>query len=79
MARKDAEHRYEVLVSFSGLDKGDRFSGDADDWANAHVASGYLRDVTEEPGAGRAQGEQAPEASEETVREAHDAGEVGQG
>ena len=40
---------FEVLVSFSGLDVGERFTLNADDpWAAQHVGSGYLRDVAEE-------------------------------
>lgn len=48
--RKTAPRTFEVLVSFSALDRGDRFTQDADDlgWATQHVQSGYLRDVTEE-------------------------------
>lgn len=48
--RKTGKRTYEVLVSFSALDVGDRFTQDADDlgWATQHVESGYLRDVTEE-------------------------------
>lgn len=48
--RRGAPRTFEVLVSFSGLDVGDRFTQDADDlgWATQHVQSGYLRDVTEE-------------------------------
>lgn len=49
-SRKTQPRRFEVLVSFSGLNVGDRFSQDADDlgWATQHVQTGYLRDVTEE-------------------------------
>lgn len=47
MAPKQApvRHRYEVLISFDGLDKGDVFSEDAGEtaWADRHVRSGYLR------------------------------------
>lgn len=48
--RKMKPRTFEVLVSFDGLDKGDRFTQEADDlgWATQHVESGYLRDVTEE-------------------------------
>lgn len=48
--RKQQKRTFEVLVSFSGLDVGARFTEDADDvaWANQHVETGYLRDVTEE-------------------------------
>jgi hypothetical protein len=55
-SRETAKHTYEVLVSFSGLNLGDRFTQDAGDldWAKQHVESGYLREVTEEdPDAGR--------------------------
>lgn len=48
---------FEVLVSFSGLDKGERFSQDEAAglaWARLFVENGYLRDVTEgDSGAGR--------------------------
>jgi hypothetical protein len=49
-SRRTGKRTFEVLVSFSGLDVGDRFAQDADDlgWAMQHVESGYLRDVTEE-------------------------------
>lgn len=49
-SRKTDRRRFEVLVSFSGLDKGLVFEQDADDlgWAAMHVQTGYLRDVTEE-------------------------------
>jgi hypothetical protein len=49
-SRKAQPRTFEVLISFNGLDKGDRFTQDADDlgWAVQHVESGYLRDVTEE-------------------------------
>lgn len=49
VSRKSGKRTFEVLVSFSGLDKGDRFTQDADDlgWATQHVETGYLRDVTE--------------------------------
>lgn len=49
-SRKSGARRFEVLISFDGLDKGDVFSQDADDlgWATQHVENGYLRDVTEE-------------------------------
>lgn len=42
---------FEVQVSFNALDKGERFTADDADglaWADQHVESGYLRDVTEE-------------------------------
>lgn len=49
-SRKSGKRTFEVLVSFSALEVGDRFTQDADDlgWATQHVESGYLRDVTEE-------------------------------
>lgn len=78
--RKSRERRYEVLVSFDGLDKGDRFTAAPDDWAGTHVNSGYLRDVTEEPAPAQAiAGAQPPEASPEKVEEAKSGGAVGQG
>lgn len=41
--------KFEVLISFDGLDKGDVFSmSENDPWALGHVESGYLRDVTTE-------------------------------
>lgn len=48
--RKTDKREFEVLVSFSALNLGERFTQDADDlgWAAQHVQSGYLRDVTEE-------------------------------
>lgn len=55
-SRKTQPRTFEVLVSFSGLDLGERFTQDADDlgWATMHVQNGYLRDVTEEvPDVGR--------------------------
>jgi len=53
------ENRYEVLVSFDGLDKGDFFSAADDDWAQKHVATGYLRVLQdEEPGREIPDGEQ---------------------
>lgn len=55
-SRKAQLRKFEVLLSFSGLDKGLVFEQPADDlgWASLHVQSGYLRDVTEEePDAGR--------------------------
>ncbi len=50
-SRKTGKRTYEVLVSFSGLNVGDRFTEDADclGWATQHVENGYLRDVTGEP------------------------------
>lgn len=50
---------FEVLVSFSALDKGDRFTADDPEhlaWAAQHVETGYLREATEgEPGVGPSQ------------------------
>jgi hypothetical protein len=48
--RRTQKHTFEVLVSFSALDKGDTFTLEPDDlgWALQHVETGYLRDVTEE-------------------------------
>jgi hypothetical protein len=48
--RKVTPRKFEVLVSFSGLDKGEVFTEDGDDlaWAAMHVQSGYLRDVSED-------------------------------
>jgi len=70
--RKTKPRTYEVLISFSALNAGERFSQEAGDtgWAEQHVQSGYLRDVTDEPTAAEAQGEQAPQASEDRVEEA---------
>lgn len=77
--RKSKERAFEVLVSFDGLDRGERFSAADDGWSQQHVASGYLRDVTVEPTAAAAQGEQAPVAEPEKVAEARNAGEVRKG
>jgi hypothetical protein len=65
MSRKTGKRTYEVLISFNALDKGERFTQDADDlgWATQHTTTGYLRDVTVEP----------------TVEVSQDAGEVGKG
>jgi hypothetical protein len=51
---------FEVLVSFSGLNVGERFTLNAGDpWAAQHMGTGYLRDVTEEvPDAGRGEVDQ---------------------
>lgn len=48
--RKTGRVEFEVLVSFSGLNMGDRFWQDADDmgWALLYVETGYLRVVSEE-------------------------------
>ncbi len=52
MSVKPPSRTYEVLVSFSGMDVGERFTDetfpDNDTWAMRHVETGYLRDVTEE-------------------------------
>lgn len=58
--RKETPREYEVLVSFSGLNKGERFTQQPDDlgWALQFVEKGYLQDVTEE-GAGD---ERSPES-----------------
>lgn len=46
--RKEQPRTFEVLVSFSGMDKGEQFTQPADDlgWALQFVEKGYLRDVT---------------------------------
>lgn len=64
-SRKTEVRTFEVLVSFSGLNRGERFTQDPDDlgWALMHAETGYLRDVTGDP----------------TVEEIQNAGEVGQG
>ena len=53
--------RYEVLISFSALNKGDRFTDHAfdgaDQWAQQHVQTGYLREITEEEAPDAGQGE----------------------
>jgi hypothetical protein len=64
------ERQFEVLISFDGLDKGERFTAADDQWSRQHVETGYLADVTNEPTAAEAQGQQAPEASAERVEEA---------
>jgi hypothetical protein len=62
--KKAAERRFEVMVSFDGLNKGDVFTSALDTWTQQHLESGYLRDVTQEP----------------TTEETHNVrGEVGQG
>jgi len=50
-SRKTKPRMFEVLISFSALNAGERFEQEADDlgWALQHVETGYLRDVTEEP------------------------------
>lgn len=50
-SRKTKPRTFEVLISFSALNVGERFEQEADDlgWALQHVETGYLRDVTEEP------------------------------
>lgn len=78
--RAARERRFEVLVSFDGLDKGDRFSHAPNDWTGTHVNSGYLRDVTDEPTAAEAlAGAEPPEVDPEKVEEAQRGGAVGQG
>jgi hypothetical protein len=49
VSRRTSRHRYEVLVSFDGLNLGEQFPMDAEDqgWAQQHVDSGYLRDLGE--------------------------------
>jgi len=57
-SRKTTPQTFEVLVSFSALDVGDRFTQDADDmgWALMHVENGYLRVVPQEvPDVGRSE------------------------
>lgn len=53
--RKASPVKFEVLVSFNGLDKGGVFTQEGDDleWADKHVEAGYLRRVTEEDTHGR--------------------------
>lgn len=65
-----SDKTYEVLVSFDGLDKGDRFTADDDQWAKTHVETGYLRDVTGQPVTYRPTAEQM---------ESLNAGDVSQG
>lgn len=63
-AKRTATPRtFVVLVSFDGLDEGERFTQEPSDWAARHVETGYLRDVTGEP----------------TVEVAQNAGPVSQG
>jgi hypothetical protein len=77
---KSKERRYEVLISFDGLDKGDRFTATPNDWADTHVTSGYLRDVTDEPTAAEAlAGAEPPEADPKKVEGAQHGGAVSQG
>lgn len=51
--RKTKAREFEVLISFDGLNVGDRFTDEhhgADSmWAPTHVENGYLREVTGEP------------------------------
>lgn len=81
--RKETKGRtFEVLVSFSGLNLGERFTtSDAEhaDWADQHVETGYLRDVTQEPTVSEAQGSVAPVVPDDRVQEASNAGAVGKG
>lgn len=80
-SRKTKSRTYEVLISFSGLNAGERFDQEADDlgWATQHVESGYLRDVTDEPTVAEAQGGQAPKAPAGRVEEAQHGSEERQG
>lgn len=83
--RKTKDRTFEVLISFNGLDKGERFTQEGADlgWAMMHVENGYLRDVTDEPTVLEAQASQASQASptvpEDRVEEARRGSEVGQG
>lgn len=46
--------RYEVLVSFDNLEKGDVFTAHGDTaWEDQHVRTGYLRKLDEETPDGR--------------------------
>lgn len=65
ISRKTKPRTFEVLISFDGLNAGERFGQEPDDlgWAMTHVENGYLREVTEEP----------------TVEEAQHGGQQGQG
>jgi len=76
---KTRQRTFEVLVSFDGLDKGDRFPAVPDAWSDQHVKTGYLGDVTGEPTAAEVQGGVAPQAPESRVEGARNAGEVGKG
>jgi hypothetical protein len=45
------ERRYEVVVSFHNLDKGEVFTSETDDWTKHAVEQGYLRVIEgDEPG-----------------------------
>lgn len=57
-SRKTKPRMFEVLISFDGLNAGERFDQEPDDlgWAMQHVENGYLRDVTDAPPAYVAQG-----------------------
>lgn len=80
-SRKTKPRAFEVLISFDGLNAGERFTQEPDDlgWAMMHVENGYLRDVTDEPSVAEAQGTVAPAASEDRVEEAQHGGQQGQG
>lgn len=80
--RKTGKRTFEVLISFSGMNRGERFDQEGDDlgWALQHVETGYLRDVTDEPTAAQAQaGESPARVTPERLEEAKNAGEVGNG
>lgn len=79
MASQKKMHTFEVLVSFDGLNQGERFDQAPDAWTAKHVDSGYLGDVTGEPTAAEAQGGQAPTADPARVEEASHAGDESQG
>lgn len=55
VTEKAPRRRYEVVVSFDGLNRGDVFEDHGDPrWARQRVESGYLRELTgEEPGVER--------------------------
>jgi hypothetical protein len=40
-------HRYQVTNSFDGLNRGDTFTQEPDQWADLRVTAGYLRDLGE--------------------------------
>lgn len=50
VSRKTQKRTFEVVVSFNGMNVGEKFNLDADSlgWALQHVETGYLRDVTQE-------------------------------
>jgi hypothetical protein len=43
-----ARHLFEVLISFDGLDVGERFPQAPDEWTRHGAAMGYLKDLGEE-------------------------------